>query len=177
MPCGAVLLCDAVRCCYSKCHHRCYCCTYRFYRLNDKKNAVTVQLSPAIAQQRSAVRCCTVPCLDLRCCAVLRCAFFRTYSSTRYHAIPGADRYVCTCVLVFFRLLHWIVLSQSSFCVFENFTHAGDQNVTSPTSTQKQSTGQSALRLKQLLALSSTSHNICGKKINKAAQSDTTGSV
>ena len=70
--------------------------------LNQEKNALTAQLSPAI--RSSAAQRCAVPCLALRCFAVLRCAFFRTYSSTRYHAIQGSDQYVCTCVLVFFPL-------------------------------------------------------------------------
>ena len=53
--------------------------------------------------QRRAVPCGAVPCPALRCCFVLRCAFFRTYSSTRY--MMRRTRYevpVCTCCVLYF---------------------------------------------------------------------------
>ena len=122
MPCGAVLLCGAVPCCavlraffctsptcqvsVEVSYHRHYCCTCQVSYVESQRNALTAQLSPAIAQQRSAMRCRTVPCLALRCCAVLHCAFFRTYSSTGIMRYPvPAGMYVPrTCVLVFFSL-------------------------------------------------------------------------
>ena len=144
LACPAVRCGPAVRCCavwlFEVSYHRYYCCTYQVLCVESQKNALTAQLSPAIAQQHSAVRCRTVPCLTLWCCAVLRCAFFRAYSSSRYHATPGTDGYACTCVyssFSFFRFLHLIVLSRSSFFLLENYTHTGDQNVTSPTSTMQ----------------------------------------
>ena len=55
-----------------------------------------------------------MPCLALRCCAVLRCAFFRTCSITRYHAKYQA----CTCVLCVFSLSSLIVLPLGPLCFF-----------------------------------------------------------
>ena len=122
-------------------YHRYYCCTYQVLYVESRKIALTAQLSQAKAQQRRAVRCRTVPCLALRYCAVLRCAFFRTFSSTRYHAIPDTDRYVCTCVLVFFSRSSFDFLSRSPPFFLENYTHTGDQNVTSPTITHSTAQG------------------------------------
>ena len=70
-----------------------------------------------------SLRCRTVPCLALRCCAVMCCAFFRVYSSTRYHAIRGTDRYVCTCVLVFFSLSSLELSSFRLLFFSDNYTH------------------------------------------------------
>ena len=58
------------------------------------------------AQQRGVAPCGAVPCPALRCCVVLRCAFIRTYSSTR-----------CTCcsVLLFLLFLHLIFLGSHVF--------------------------------------------------------------
>ena len=85
---------------------------------------------------------CRTARLALRCCAVLRCAFVRTYRSTRCHAIPGTERLYARLYWSFIRFLHLGVLSRSSF-FFENYTHTGDQNVTSPASTHStaQATG------------------------------------
>ena len=146
MPCGAVLLCDAVRVRYSKCHTTgTTAVRTRYYMLNHKKcSHSSVQLSPAIAQQRSAaqrraVLYGAVSCPAVLCRAALRCAFFRTYSSTRCHAIPGTDRYVCAYVYSSFFFFLLIVLSQSLLSPPcpppEKYTHTRDQNVTSPTST------------------------------------------
>ena len=73
------------------------------------------QLSSAqlfIAQQRRAV-----PCSAVRCCFVLRCAFVRTYSSTRFDAkyqVPGAVTYEYVRVVYSsFCFLKLIVISRS----------------------------------------------------------------
>ena len=100
VPCRAVRYCSAMLCGVVV-RSRNYCCTYQVLHVESQKNALTAQLSQAIAQQRSAVWCCTVPCFALRCCAVLRGALFRTHSSTRYNAIPGTDRCVCMYVRVY----------------------------------------------------------------------------
>ena len=90
---------------------------------------IRVVYSSFCAQQRSAAPCGAVSCPALRCCVMLRCAFFRTYSSTRY---------TC-CVLVFLLFLQLISLGHHFF-PHANYTTA-DQNVTPLTSTQR-STGQ-----------------------------------
>ena len=160
LPCGAVLLCDAVRCCYSKCHTTgTTAVRTRYYNTLNHKKMLSSQLSPAITQQRSAapcgaVRCRAVPCLALRCSAVLRCALFRTRSSTRYHAIPGTDRYVCTCVILFFSLsLFDCPLLVLLF--FPSKVHPYWQSERDIANKHtRHNTGQSALRVEQLLALS-----------------------
>ena len=54
---------------------------------------------------------------------------------------------ICTCVQVlvyFFRFLHYIILSRVRLFLFsklENYTHTGDQNVTSPTRTHSTTQG------------------------------------
>ena len=78
--------------------------------LNNKKHALTAQLSPVVVQQRSAVRCRAAPCLALRCCGVLRCASFE------HRAVPGIMRYSVPTGMYdvrvyksYFRVLHLIV--------------------------------------------------------------------
>ena len=136
--CCAVL-CHAVPCCvlfavhftcqvsFEVSYHRYYCCTYQVLNVESQK------CSHSSARQRSAVRCRTVPCLALRCCAVPRCAFCRAYSSTRHHAIPGTDRCMYVCTRLF--SLSSFDCHLSVLLCFENCTHTCDQNVTSPTST------------------------------------------
>ena len=94
------------------------------------------QLSSAIAQQRAAQRHSLrkVPCLAVRCCAVLRCL-----SNTQHQVLSGVPRtryrYVRVCELV--RLLSSLVvppLGPLRF-LFEYYTLLQDQNVTSPAST------------------------------------------
>ena len=119
--------CRAGRCCDIMCRAA-YCCavlslsympagiipsiipgtgTPRLYvlRCGITKNALSAQLSDGLAAQRSAVRCCAVPCPALRCGAApcygaLRCAFFGAYS-IRYLRRIRYQVPVCTCVLVF----------------------------------------------------------------------------
>ena len=67
--------------------------------MNMHSRLSLAQLKLSSTTQRRAVRC-RAP----RCCVMLRCAFFRTYS-TRYHArsqVPGTGVYVCTRPFVFF---------------------------------------------------------------------------
>ena len=81
------------------------------------KNTLPARLSPAIAQQRSVMRCRAVPCLALRCGAVPCCAvlFFE-------HTVPGImrnTRYQVRYARVYssLRFFNLIVLSRSSSCV------------------------------------------------------------
>ena len=102
MPCGAVLLCDAVRCCYLKCHTTgTTAVSTRYCMLNHKK--MLSQLSYSSAAQRRAVLYGAVPCPAVLCRAAL-CFLSNT-------AVPGIMRcpiptgmYACTCVLVIFSL-------------------------------------------------------------------------
>ena len=117
--------------------------------VESQKNALTAQLSPAIAQQRSAVRCCvrcpTLPCGAVPCCAVL---------SFEHTAVPGVMRYpvptgvyVCRCVLIFssfFSIRLSVVLSQfllRPFSFLKITTHTGDRNVTASTNTHNKAQG------------------------------------
>ena len=150
-----------MRCCsvllFEVSYHRYYCCTYQVLYVESLKKTLTAQLSPAIAQQRSAAPCGTVRCRALPCGAVPCCAAL----PFEHTAVPGIMRYpvpigmyVCTCVLVFFRFLHLIVLSQSSFLfILHPYWRSERDNANKHT---QQSTGQSALRIKQLLALSNS---------------------
>ena len=114
------------------------------------------QLSSAQLQLSSAAQCRAVPCLALRCGAVL---CFLSYSA-RYYAkyqVSGT-RYrvpVCKCALVFL-LSPLVVFSRSTSCLlFASCTRTrctADQNATSPATAQP-STAQSALH-KRLLVLS-----------------------
>ena len=113
--------------------------------LLSNHNSRPAQLSLATcspAAQRSAVRG-AVPCPALRCCAVLRCVFFRTYSSTRYetkYQVPGIF-VMCTCLFVFSS----VDLSRSpKFTSHANCTRIVHQNVTSSTSTQRSTAQHSA---------------------------------
>ena len=86
--------------------------------------------------QRSAAPCGAVPFPAVRCCAVLRCAFFRTHS-TKHHAmyqIPGTRyRYVYIRIFAFF--IDCPPSRSSSCFFFANDTRTPYQNVTSPSST------------------------------------------
>ena len=88
-----------------------------------------------------------MPCPALRCCVVLRCAFFRTYSSTRYERSTRYQVLVYACCVLVFLLLQLI----SPVPMSPPPTQVTPA-LTPPTSTQH-STGQLALRT-QLLALS-----------------------
>ena len=149
LPCGTVRCC-VVPCCVLCCtssfvqaryHSNYYCTRYRYYTrfavcttLNHKK-CTHSQLSSPPLYLSSTMRCHAVPCLALRCCA-----FFRTCSSTRYHAkyqIPDAGMDVCTRP----SFLQLICPPRSfAVCFFlASYSRAADQNVTSPTSTQRKS--------------------------------------
>ena len=134
---------DEVSCSITGVYHN------RFVRttLLNKTIALPAQVSYSSAA-RSAVPCRAVPCPAVPCCAVLSFEH-----STRCHAkyqVPGIGMYVCTRLLAFFT---GCPPSRSSFFYFANFPRIADQKVTSPTSTQQYSTGQSAQH-KYLLALS-----------------------
>ena len=117
------------------------------------------QLIPAIyssAAHRRVVPCGAVPFPAVRC--VLRYAFLRAYSSTRYESkyqVPGGMYVLCPRLFLCF--LQLIVFSRSpSPPRPANYTRTADQNVTSPISTQhsvQHRTTTVALH-KQLLALS-----------------------
>ena len=117
------------------------------------------------AAQRSALRCravrCRAFCPALRCCVVLPCALFRTFSNVRYetkYQVSGAGMYMlCTRILAFSS----VDLSVSNFSPHANYTRTADQNVTPPTSTQH-STGQLALHLQLLASPIRCSHQIMG---------------
>ena len=153
------VLCCAVPCCvlcstyyfvhtryHSKYHTRSWYyystpgCTY--YLLNNK-NSLPAQLSPAIAPQRSAVRCRVLLCRAVLCCAALR--FLSNIQYQLSCKVPGTRYRYARVYLSFCFLLHLIVLFRSPSCFFfTNYTRTADQNVTSPTSAQH-SKGQSAL--------------------------------
>ena len=106
---------------------------------------------------------------DVPCPAVLfraSLSFFRTYSSTGYHAIPGTDR------LAMYIRVYSSFFSLSSFhCPFsilaqsffhpKNFTHGSERGIANKHT--QHSTGHSALRIKQPFALSNRKmHQIMG---------------
>ena len=114
--------------------------------LNHNKNAPPAQLSPQLfsSQQRSAVRCRAVPCGVVPCPAVrsgfmLRCAFFRTYSSTRHMMRSTRYRYVrvsLSSFSCFFFKVDCPLSVRMPHPPPTNYTRTADQNVTLPTSTQ-----------------------------------------
>ena len=86
VPCRAVRYCATVRCCAVLCRGECLT-VLTLILLNHNKDAPPAQLSPQLyivhssAATCGAVRCRALPCV--RCCFMLRCAFFPTYSSAR----------------------------------------------------------------------------------------------
>ena len=111
--------------------------------LLNNKNSLPAQLSPAIAPQRSAVRCRVLLCRAVLCCAALR--FLSNIQYQLSCKVPGTRYRYARVYLSFCFLLHLIVLFRSPSCFFfTNYTRTADQNVTSPTSAQH-SKGQSAL--------------------------------
>ena len=90
--------------------------------------------------------CDAAPCPAVRCYSVLRCALFRTCSSTRYHAMyPVTGMYVCVhSSLCFLRLnvLSRSVLPLRPRKLHPYFRSEGD---IANTHTTEHSTGQSAL--------------------------------
>ena len=163
MPCGAVLLCDAVRVRYSKCHTTgTTAVRTRYYMLNHKKcSHSSVQLSPAIAQQRStapcgAVRCRVLPCGVVPCraalCFLSNIQQYQVSCDTRYRPVC-----MCVCVLViffFFIDCPLSVLAQSSLPPPRKVHPYSRSERDIANKHTQQSTAQSALRTKKLLALS-----------------------
>ena len=159
VPCRAVryccaVLCHAVPCCvlfavlftcqvsFEVPYHRHYCCTYQVLYAESQKNIhySSAQPSDSSAAQRSApcgaVRCRALPFGAVPCCAVL---------SFEHTTEPGAMRYpvptgACACVRVFFSLSSFDC-PLSVLLFFRNYTHTGDQNVASPTSTHSTAQG------------------------------------
>ena len=85
------------------------CCVLTLISLNHNKNAPPAQLSPQLyiahssAAPCGAVRCRALPCGAV--CFMLRCAFFRTYSSCDRYMMRSARytryRYVRICTRLF----------------------------------------------------------------------------
>ena len=82
-------------------------------KMHSQLSSARLKLSSAA--QHCAVPCGAVLCLAVRCGAVLRCAFFRSHSSTRSHA-KSRTRYRYVLVYSSFCFLHFLVLSRFSAC-------------------------------------------------------------
>ena len=95
----------------------------------------------------------SVPCPAVLCRDVLNFFFEYTAVVLGIHAIRSTDRYVCTCVIVFFSLSSLLLdcCPHSVLLIVFRQLHPSGRDIANKH--KQHNTGQSALRVKQLLAL------------------------